>query len=118
METGQTHSILLSHSGHRDKDTQKVTMDIDYNDTHRTLREELRTRFKEELARVLDANPNISNVELLTAVRRQVSREADIRNFEIVIPISEVQSVNFFDKEIYDRYFAPETPTSSSDSGN
>ena len=37
----------------------------------------------------------------------RASRETDILNYEIVIPVSEIQSANVFDLEIYERFFAP-----------
>ena len=54
-------------------------------------------------------NPRVDEGQLLDEAIRKVSRETDILNYEIVIPISEVQSVNVFDLDIYERFFAPKT---------
>jgi hypothetical protein len=52
-------------------------------------------------------NPRVDDGELLDEAIRKVSKETDILIYEIVIPISEVQSVNVFDLDIYERFFAP-----------
>jgi hypothetical protein len=43
--------------------------------------------------------------ELMEIVGAKVSAEASVENYEIVIPIGEIQSINMFDKNIYDGYF-------------
>jgi hypothetical protein len=103
--------IFLSRSGYRSSETQEVTLNIDYSKTHQDIETEARQLFRNELARVVAAEPSIADDIALNIARRRASRLESLRNFEIIIPISEVRSINFFDEEIYDRYFAPDDPT-------
>lgn len=103
-------NLVLSYSGHRNKETQKMTLDVDYEETHSAVRQELVDRIRQQLKSALDENPKATSDELIESTRRELSGESEIRNYEIVIPIAEVQSVNVFDMDIYNKFFAPEEP--------
>ena len=76
-------NILLSRSGHRDKNTQKMILDINYDETHRAIREELADKVRDEFTRVLAENPNADDTdELLNDVRRRISGEAESQCLE------------------------------------
>ena len=107
----QAINLVLRRSGHRDKDTQELRIDVNYDVTHAPIKAELEERFIEQLEKAIIENPKASERELVDTASRRVSEEVEARlearNYEIVIPIEEVQSVNIFDLEIYDEFFAP-----------
>jgi hypothetical protein len=100
-------NLLLSRSGYRDKNTQEMRLNVNYDETHSAIRQEMRIKIQAQFLDAIRKNPHADEGELLSEAKRKVSAEADIRNYEIAIPISEVQSVNVFDLEIYERFFAP-----------
>jgi hypothetical protein len=100
-------NLLLSRSGYRDKNTQEMWLNVNYDETHSAIRQEMRIKIQAQFLDAIRKNPYADEGELLSEAKRNVSAEMDIRNYEIVIPISEVQSVNVFDLEIYERFFAP-----------
>jgi len=69
--------------------------------------QEMRIKIQTQFLDAIRKNPHADEGELLYEAKRKVSAETDIRNYEIAIPISEVQSVNVFDLEIYEKFFAP-----------
>lgn len=95
--------LVVSRSGHRDPETQNMTIDIDYDKTLEEMRNDLRDQFIAELSDVYAQNPEADDDVLLGMARRRASRARGIRAFEIVIPIEQVRSVNFFEEEIYRR---------------
>ena len=99
--------LVLSRSGHRDTNTQEMVLDIDYDKTHSAVREYLIGEFQSEVIRAADRNPRGSRDEWIDTARRVTSENPKMRQYEIVIPVSEIQSINIFDVEIYDRFFAP-----------
>jgi hypothetical protein len=62
------------------------------------------TRF---VANAILESLHVDEGELLEQTILRASRETDILNYEIVLPVSEIQSTNVFDLEIYERFFAP-----------
>lgn len=104
----QSISLILSRSGHRDKDTQQMMLDIDYDKTHSAVRQHLIDRFREEVVKAARRNPDAGRDEWIDAARRAASEEPEARNYEIVLPVSEIQSINMFDMDIYDQFFAPD----------
>ncbi len=106
----QALNLVLSRSGHRHKDTQQMILDTNYDETHSAIREELGNKLVEQMAKAREENPSASPAELWRIASREVSGQAEILNYEIVIPISEVQSVNVFDMDTYNKFFAPKQP--------
>ena len=103
----QAINLVLSRSGHRDKNTQQLKIDIDYDKTHRDILEDVEARFIEEVRNARNRNPGATKDELIDSARYSISDKPEVRNWEIVIPIEEVQSANVFEVDIYDLYFAP-----------
>jgi len=99
--------LLLSRSGYRDKNTQEMRLNVNYDETHSAIRQEMRIKIQAQFLDAIRRNPYADEGELLSEAKRNVSADLDIRNYEIIIPISEVQSVNVFDLQIYERFFAP-----------
>lgn len=99
--------LLLSRSGHRDPDTQKLTLDVDYDETLAVYRKPVEREFQEKLEEVVKEFPDISDEDLVWLATERMTTLGGIRNFEIVILVSEVVSVNYFDLELYDRQFKP-----------
>jgi hypothetical protein len=100
-------NLLLSRSGYRDKNTHEMRLNVNYDETHSAIRQEMRIKIQTQFLDAIRKNPHADEGELLYEAKRKVSAETDIRNYEIAIPISEVQSVNVFDLEIYEKFFAP-----------
>ena len=101
-------NLVLRRSGHRDKDTQELMIDVDYDVTHAPIKAELGQNLLEQLEQAIIDNPQASERELVDIASRTVGEKIEARNYEIVIPIEEVQSVNIFDMDIYERFFAPD----------
>lgn len=96
--------ILLRNSGHREKNTQRVKIDIDY----------FQALIQRRLEKALTENPNMSDNELIKHVYSGIREEFEERakNYQIIIPLTEMQSVNFIDEDVhndYDRHFASTT---------
>jgi hypothetical protein len=102
-------NLQLSRSGYRDKNTQEMRLTVNYDDTHGAIRQEMRMKIGAQFVDALRKDPHADEGELLEETKRKVSAETDIRNYEIAIPISEIQSANVFDLDVYETYFAPKT---------
>jgi hypothetical protein len=100
-------NLQLSRSGYRDKNTQEMRLTVNYDDTHGAIRQEMRMKIGAQFVDALRKDPHADEGELLEETKRKVSAETDIRNYEIAIPISEIQSANVFDLDVYETYFAP-----------
>ena len=108
----QSLTLLRSYSGHRDRETLAFHLDIDYE---RVLEDENERLVTETEQRIREENPALSedaleeriedeikgwgrqseeNEEMLSVLARLIA-------LEIVIPVSEIQSVNTFDESIY-----------------
>ena len=104
----QSLTLLRSYSGHRDKETLAFYLDIDYEQVLEETITETKQRIREE-------NPDLSEEELEERIEagieewdRQGEENKEIQPIvdqltalEIVIPVSEIQSVNTFDESIY-----------------
>lgn len=135
--------MVLRYSGHRLVGTQQMNIDVDYAHIIRDrLRPRLiqsllpiltQSRFEE----LLRENPNMDDEELVKkatsefsppgvneALRQEmeakleialeVELEVELENYQIVIPLTEIQSVNFFDENVhedYKKYFTPAPAT-------
>lgn len=102
----QAIKLSLSRSGHRDKDTQEMEIDINYDDARwASVKEAVRNEVRTELAQVTQEDPGVDRDERWDRANRRVSERREVRNYEIVIPIEEVQSANIFDLAIYSEHF-------------
>ena len=104
----QSLTLLRSYSGHRDRETLALHIDIDYERVFEETITETKQRIREE-------NPDLSEEELEERIEagieewdRQGEENEEIQPIvdqllalEIVIPVSEIQSVNTFDETIY-----------------
>jgi len=98
-------SLFLSRSGHRDNDTKHLIIDLDYEETHKSIKKKVTGELKTEIEKILKANIKLSPSEVDEKVRLRLAEIPDLEDFQIVIPINEVQSAGFFDKKIYDDHF-------------
>ena len=108
----QSLTLSRSYSGHRDKETLVLHLDIDYE---RVLEETIEKLVTKTEQRIRKENPDLSEDELEERIEdeieewnRQGEENEEIRSvvdrliaLEIVIPVSEIQSVNIFDESIY-----------------
>jgi hypothetical protein len=105
--------MILSRSGHREASNQQMKIDIDYAQTVRDkLTPDLMNRRLEELRK---EKPDIDDYKRLNIVTSEfippgenplLVRETGARlaNYQMVIPLAEVQSVSFFDEDVYEDY--------------
>lgn len=105
-------NLVLRHSGHRHPTNQKMTLDVDYERTHADIKADLEDKFVELLGVAMREYPKATERELVDRVSLKLSEEGRVRNYEIALPIEEIQSVNIFDMDIYKRFFAPAEPES------
>ncbi len=108
----QSLTLSRSYSGHRDRETSALHIDIDYE---RVLERAIENLVTETRRRIQQENPDLSEDELeeqiedeLKEGNRQGEGNEKIRSvvdqlhaLKIIIPVSEIQSVNIFDKSIY-----------------
>ena len=108
----QSLTLLRSYSGHRDREASAFHLDIDYE---RVLEDENERLVTETEQRIREENPDLSENEIEKRIEneieewnRQSQENERIRSvvdrliaLEIVIPVSEIQSVNIFDETIY-----------------
>ena len=104
----QSLTLSRSYSGHRDRETLAFHLDIDYEQVLEETITETKRRIREE-------SPSLSEEEIEERIEeeieewdRQGEENEEIQSIidrllalEIVIPISEIQSVNPFDESIY-----------------
>ena len=108
----QSLTLLRSYSGHRDKETSVFHLDINYE---RVFEEAIENLVTETGRRIQQENPDLSEDELEERIEdelkegdHQGEEHEEIRSavdqlhaLKIVIPVSEIQSVNIFDESIY-----------------
>lgn len=100
-------TMLLSRSGYRKETTKNLVLDTDYDKTHQEVREKLADEVKGELRKALEPEPSADDDRLISVARANMTRRGlNTDPYEIVLPITEVQSVNIFDLAIYDEFFA------------
>lgn len=105
----QSLTLSRSYSGHRDKETLAFHLDIDYErvfeetitETKQRIRKENPDLSEEKLEERIEAG--IEEWDRLGEGNKEIQPIVDqLLALEIVIPVSEIQSVNTFDKTIYD----------------
>lgn len=101
----QSLTLLRSYSGHRDKETLAFHLDIDYE---QVLEETFEKSVTATRRRIREENPGLSEDEIEERTKdeseewnRQGEEVDRLTALEIVIPVSEIQSVNIFDESIY-----------------
>ena len=102
----QSINLLLSRSGYREEETKKLILDIRYDKTHEKLKETVERKITKAMTSIIKENPNLPYSQVIDRAAKQVSQ--DLLQFEIVLFVSEIVSINFFDFEIYDDYFKAE----------
>jgi hypothetical protein len=118
--------MVLSRSGHREASNQRMEIDVDYAQALRdrllpplvqSRLEELRREkpSMQEEDRIQTVRSELSSTQddnaLLQTLRTQMEQE--LKNYQVIIPLSEVQSANFFDETVHEDYrrvFRPQFP--------
>ncbi|MEP7337655.1 MAG: hypothetical protein ABI977_07900 [Acidobacteriota bacterium] len=98
-------SLLPAFSGYRDNDQKEVHLMRDYTTAYQDIRTELQAKLQQSLPQIRLNHPKLSDAELGKLVREKLEAEDRFENFEITIPISEVQTVNIFDVDVYEKHF-------------
>lgn len=91
--------IFPQASGYRDAVDKSYKFTTDYMGVYRKIRTELQMKFEEERSK-----PDITMRELLELYSR-LSDDLELKDFEHVIPVSEIQSVHIFMPDIYTGHF-------------
>ena len=108
----QAITLSRSYSGHRDGKTLAFRLDIDYE---QVLEDKIESLVTETEQKIRQENSGLSEDELEERIENEIEEwnrqgggNEEIRSvvdrliaLEIVIPVSEIQSVNIFDKSIY-----------------
>lgn len=103
----ETIGIIPSLKGHMHKKNFKFIRDFDYRQVQEQLELKIRERVKTEmLKRAADwrgtpmKNPLASARELVTIARAAVSKEENLYNYEVVLPVSEILSASIYDEKL------------------
>lgn len=95
-------SIIPVISGYRHAEDKRMIPTNFYQEIYDKLKAEIA---QELLQAEQERNPAATEAEWLAAIKEQVDQKMQTLQFEIVIPRSEIQSANFFDRKIYQKYF-------------
>lgn len=90
--------MLPVRSGYRAADDKQVT----FTQSYETVLAELQKGAEEKREQVRKALPGLTDDQ----VAETVEKGLQVREFELVIPKSQIQSVCFFDKQIFDDHFS------------
>jgi len=97
-------SLIPAFSGHRREDTKEMVLDLNYLEVYKAIQpdlyEKLLTAFLAELAE----KPKASEARFFTAVMQRLAFDAG-QDYEVILPIGEVQSANVFHVDSYIKYF-------------
>jgi len=122
--------MVLSRSGHREASNQRMEIDVDYAQAIRD--RVLPPLVQSRLEKLQQENPEMQEEDRIQIVRSELSStkddnallqtlrtqmEKELKNYQMIIPLSEVQSANFFDETVhedYKRLFRPAQAASSS----
>jgi len=97
-------SLIPSFSGHRDNETKLMSLDLNYTEVYKAIQSDLQNKLATALQEELIKNPRATEAEVFAAASRRVSLNTG-QNYEIILPIREVQSVNVFDVDAYIKHF-------------
>src|SRR5690606_2799277 len=84
-------SLWTTRSGHREKDTQALRLDVDYDRICGEIESANDLSWKAQVQLLLNVNPNLS-IDRLYRELNNLYEDALIQNRETVIPVSEIQS--------------------------
>jgi hypothetical protein len=93
-------SLILAFSGHRSEDTKAAILDINYIDIYKEFKAVLLDKLLETFQNELRKNPKASDDTIFAKV--MLASDAG-EEWEIIIPIEEVQSVNVFHVDSYNK---------------
>lgn len=97
-------SIFISYSGHRKQDTMEVSIDRD----NATIIKKIENEFIEKQLKILIENNPGSTIEQIVNQINTTPLENELLLYRLIIPITEIQHANFFDKTTYDKYYKQE----------
>ena len=99
----QSIRLLLKRSGYRTNEKQELKLNVNYDETHVTLLEDMRKKLESKMIQLLKSEAKLEFEEAFRKAGREI--EESIQQFEVVIYMSEVVSISPFDLEIYDSHF-------------
>ncbi len=109
--------LALHSSGHRNKETHGLVLDVDYAKTHKGIRDAVEAQYTEAIKEYLEANKRASIDDVEKVVFGSIDTSAmGVVNFETVIRASEIQTISPFDPDIYKEYFDAKARVANSDS--
>jgi hypothetical protein len=99
-----TISLLTIYSGHRDNDTKKLEIDVDYDQEYQSYTQELKGQWDKDIDDFILRSPDNVDIDSLYEELNMVYERWEKPRRETIIPVSEIQSVHYFEKKIYDKY--------------
>jgi hypothetical protein len=103
-------SLFPSLSGYRTDETKEVIFNVDYGDTYNKIRLEVAEKFDEKRRQ---KPADVSDEDWEEQITNEIEEELNLHRFQLVIPVSEIQSAFIFDPEIYARHFQTDQPEPS-----
>jgi hypothetical protein len=94
--------LYPSLSGYRKDDTKEVVFTIDYSETYSKIREQVEGRINERLGQ---KPTSMTADQWEEQVENEIEDEMELHRFQLVIPVTEIQSAFIFDPEIYAEHF-------------
>ncbi|HEX7721558.1 MAG TPA: hypothetical protein VF397_05330 [Pyrinomonadaceae bacterium] len=98
-------SLIPAFSGHRDDKTKEMLLDLDYLKVYQSIQPDLYARLFDAFEAENKRNPQASEDRLFTDVMRRLLASNAGQDYEIILPIREVQSANVFHVDSYVEYF-------------
>lgn len=97
--------LFLCYSGHRDPQTNKLTIDVNYENTHRDFKSKFNFLFMEKVVQYRREDPEALIDDIIRKANSFLEKEKGLLDYELVIPVREIISVNFFDVALYTKFF-------------
>lgn len=97
-------SLWPLYSGHRDKDSQKLVLDFDYEAYYSKFSQELEAEWKRKIRQIVEETPKKQDLDQIYSELDKIFEDRPLQNRETIIPVAEIQSVNYFDMKIYEQY--------------
>jgi len=91
-------SMLPAFSGYRDETTKKMELTLSYVEALKPVREKL-LELNKDILQIL--GQDISKKNIRKSQKMLEARKSILQEYEVVLPVDELQSVNIFDVDLY-----------------
>jgi len=97
-------SLIPAFSGHRKDDTKELVLDLNYIEVYKAVQPDLHDKLLTAFLRELEENPKVSEDKFFPAVMQRLAFDVG-HEYEIILPITQVQSANVFHVDTYAKHF-------------